>query len=125
MTTNSHLPRTAALISTLAVVALLGAVPGATAERSTHLERCGKVADVGGPSPVSSANLRCKRARAIAADFIQDDFVRARWKAFNPAGCEWLMFRKQDRRAFRAWNENSGPLDFPLIGLVKQQGCVS
>jgi len=115
-----------ALISALAAVTLVGVVPGATAERSgQHLERCGKVADAGGRSPVSSANIRCHRARAIAADFIQDDFVRPRWKTVNPAGCEWLMFRKQDRRAFRAWNENSGPLDFPLIGFVKQQGCVS
>jgi hypothetical protein len=115
-----------ALIAMLAMGLLLTAAGTAAAGQSaTTLERCGKVSDAGGRSPVSSANIRCHRARAIARDFIHDDFVRPRWKAVNPAGCEWLMFRKHDRHAFHAWNEDSGALNFPLIGLVKQRGCAS
>ena len=57
--------------------------------------------------------------------FIQRDRIAEGWKPFNPAGCEWLMFKKRDKREFQDWFANGGRIDFKLIGFTKMRGCVS
>jgi hypothetical protein len=114
------------LILAVAMLVVVGlASQNAYPSSAGHLESCGKVADVSGPSKVSAANVPCGRALNVAAKFVQDDRVAEGWKPVNPAGCEWLMFKKRDKPAFRQWFFHDGPLDFKLIGFTKMRGCVS
>jgi hypothetical protein len=111
----------AAIVGVLALPATSASAPASKA----RLHTCGKIADLSGPSKVSAANMPCGRALNVAAKFVQDDRVAEGWKPVNPAGCEWLMFKKSDKRAFRKWFFHDGPLDFKLIGFTKERGCVS
>ena len=111
-------------IAIVGVLALPATAPSAPASKA-QLHKCGKIADLTGPSKVSAANVSCGRALNVAAKFVQDDRVAEGWKPVNPAGCEWLMFKKRDKPAFRDWFFHDGPLDFKLIGFTKERGCVS
>ena len=114
------------LILAVAMLVVLGlASQSAYPSSARHLQTCGKVADISGPSKVSAANVPCGRALNVAAKFIQRDRVAEGWKPFNPAGCEWLMFKKRDKREFQDWFTNGGRIDFKLIGFTKMRGCVS
>jgi hypothetical protein len=118
------------LMLVVAMVSVVGlaaqtAYPSATHARAGGLASCGKVADISGPSKVSAANVPCGRALNVAAKFIQRDRVAEGWKPFNPAGCEWLMFKKRDKREFQDWVANGGRIHFKLIGFTKMRGCVS
>jgi hypothetical protein len=106
-------------------MALPGAGASAPAQRVQGLGNCGKVDDAGHRSPVKAINMTCERARAIAKDFIQDDAVRHGWKTFNPAGCEWYMFRKKAKDEFADWFVNDGVVRFRLIFFTKFRGCES
>jgi len=117
-------------ILALVVIGLLGAaLPGAgasaPAQRVQGLGNCGKVDDAGQRSPVKAINMTCQRARSIAKDFIHDDLVRQGWKTFNPAGCEWYMFRKNAKDEFADWFVNDGVVHFRLIFFTKFRGCES
>jgi hypothetical protein len=116
--------RSLVLVAAMLVVVGL-ASQSAYPSGGSRLHGCGKVADVNGPSKVSAANVPCGRALNVAAKFVQRDRVAQGWKPFNPAGCEWLMFKKRDRRAFHDWFDNGGRIDFKLIGFTKMRGCVS
>jgi hypothetical protein len=77
----------------------------------------------GGSEKVKASEIRCKRAKRLARKFIRKDQIRRGWKVTNPAGCEFLMFRKRDADEF-------GPVpkpkpDLPLIFFTKTVGCVS
>jgi hypothetical protein len=115
--------------SLILLVAMLGVIGLASQPAypsgAGQLHGCGKVADLSGPSKVSAANVPCGRALNVAAKFIQRDRVAEGWKPFNPAGCEWLMFKKRDKRAFLDWFTDGGRIDFKLIGFTKERGCVS
>ena len=115
------------LASGLMLVGLaVGVAGGTAAERlGTDLQPCGKVNDEGGRSPVKTFEVGCNRAREIARDFIQDDVRRHGWRTYNPAGCEWFMYRKQDRDEFLDWQQGSGPLSFPVVYFIKMRGCES
>jgi hypothetical protein len=114
------------LILAVAMLVVVGlASQPAYPSGASRLHSCGKVADISGPSKVSAANVPCGRALNVAAKFIQRDRVAEGWKPFNPAGCEWLMFKKSDKRAFQDWFSDGGRLDFKLIGFTKERGCVS
>src|SRR5262245_42187890 len=114
------------LILAAAVLVVAGlASSSASASGANRLHGCGKIADVVVPSKVSAAQLPCGRALNVAAKFVQRDRVAEGWKPFNPAGCEWLMYKKHDKHAFRQWFFDGGPLDFKLIGFTKARGCVS
>jgi hypothetical protein len=115
------------VVATLSVVGLASqtAYPSATQARSGGLAGCGKVADLGGQSTVRAANVPCDRALKVAAKFIQRDAVADGWNAINPAGCEWLMFKKRDKRAFLDWFNEGGRIDFKLLTFTKMAGCVS
>jgi hypothetical protein len=106
-------------------IALPGAGASAPAQRVQGLGNCGKVDDAGHRSPVKAINMTCQRARSIAKDFIQDDVKKHGWKAFNPAGCEWYMFRKKAKDEFADWFVNDGVVHFRLIFFTKFRGCVS
>ena len=116
--------RSLVLVAAMLVVVGLG-LQNAYPSGGSRLHGCGKVADVSGPSKVSAANVPCGRALNVAAKFIQRDRVAEGWKPFNPAGCEWLMFKKSDKHAFREWFFDDGRLDFKLIGFTKERGCIS
>jgi hypothetical protein len=116
------------LASGLLLAGLAAGVAGANSapdRLGTDLRSCGKVNDAGGRSPVKSAKISCRRARSIARDFIQDDERRHGWKTYNPAGCEWFMYRKQDRDDFLDWQQGSGSLSFPVVYFIKMRGCES
>jgi hypothetical protein len=114
------------LILAVAMLVVVGlASQNAYPSGAGQLHSCGKVADISGPSKVSAANVPCGRALNVAAKFIQRDRVAEGWKPFNPAGCEWLMFKKRDKREFQDWFTGTGRIDFKLIGFTKMRGCVS
>jgi hypothetical protein len=114
------------LILAVAVLVVVGlASQPAYASGAGQLDGCGKIADVSGPSKVSAAHVPCGRALNVAAKFVQRDRVAEGWKPFNPAGCEWLMYKKRDKHEFRDWFFNGGRIHFKLIGFTKERGCVS
>jgi hypothetical protein len=86
---------------------------------------CGKVNDEGGRSPVKAAVIACEKARAIGKDFIKNDVLKKRWKSFNPAGCEFFLYRKADQGLFDTWYDQGGTPTFKLIYLVRLRGCES
>jgi hypothetical protein len=120
--------------ATVALIAALGlgalALPaahasGSTAPRANELQGCGKVQDEGRRSRVRAANLKCEKARRIASAFIQRDRVKPGWKANNPAGCEWFMYRKASADEFADWVGSGDPIGFRLIYFTKFRGCES
>jgi hypothetical protein len=102
-----------------------GAATAGDRARIEGFDNCGKVADEGTRSPVKSANVKCKRARSIGSAFIQDDELRSKWRTYNPAGCEFFLFRDGHKGELLDWFESRGPIDFKLIYLVKLRGCES
>jgi len=107
------------------VLALPTAQASGPAARMQGLGNCGKVDDAGQRSPVKAINMTCRRARSIAKAFIQDDAVRHGWRTFNPAGCEWYMFRRKAKDEFADWFANDGVVRFRLIYFTKFRGCES
>ena len=100
---------------------------GAGADRArsgASFESCGTVGNgAGGSEKVKASEIRCDRAKRLARRFIRKGQIRRGWKVTNPAGCEFLMFRKRDADEF-------GPVpkpkpDLPLIFFTKTPGCVS
>ena len=99
----------------------------AGAERAlggASFESCGTVGNgAGGSEKVKASEIRCKRAKRLARKFIRKDQIRRGWKVTNPAGCEFLMFRKRDADEFGAIPEPKAGV--PLIFFTKTPGCVS
>ncbi len=86
---------------------------------------CGKVNDEGGRSPVKAAVISCEKGRPIAKDFIKKDVVKKGWTTYNPAGCEFFMYRKADQAMFDAWVDAGGVPTFKLLYFIKTRGCES
>jgi hypothetical protein len=99
----------------------------AGAERSgggASFHSCGTVGNgAGGREKVKASEIRCKRAERLARKFIRKDQIRHRWKVTNPAGCEFLMFRKRDADEFGTVPKPKPGV--PLIFFTKTVGCVS
>jgi hypothetical protein len=99
----------------------------AGAERArggASFESCGTVGNgAGGSERVKASEIRCNRAKRLARKFIRKDQIRRGWKVTNPAGCEFLMFRKRDADEFGAVPEPEPGV--PLIFFTKTPGCVS
>ena len=76
-----------------------------------------------GSERVKASAIRCKRAKRLARKFIRKDQIRDGWKVTNPAGCEFLMFRKRDADEFGEVPEPKSGV--PLIFFTKTVGCVS
>jgi hypothetical protein len=117
--------RLAVLLMTFATVVAIGAGGTPASAGLTGFANCGKVADEGGRSPVKAANVRCERAVKLASAFIQSDVLNPKWKTYNPAGCEFFMYRKGERREFLAWFADGGSPEIKVIYFVKTRGCVS
>ena len=85
---------------------------------------CGTVGNgAGGSEKVKASEIRCKRAKRFARKFIRKDQIRHGWKVTNPAGCEFLMFRKRDADEFGTVPKPKPGV--PLIFFTKTVGCVS
>ena len=99
----------------------------AGAERAlggASFESCGTVGNgAGGSEKVKASEIRCKRAKRLARKFIRKDQIRRGWKVTNPAGCEFLMFRKRDADEFGVVPQPKPGV--PLIFFTKTPGCVS
>jgi hypothetical protein len=99
----------------------------AEAERArggASFKSCGTVGNgAGGSEKVKASEIRCKRAKRLARKFIRKDRIRRGWKVTNPAGCEFLMFRKRDADEFGVVPEPKPGV--PLIFFTKTPGCVS
>ncbi len=119
---------TVAAVSALAV-ATSSAGAGETPPPTERLSGCGKVNDEGERSSVKAAIIDCEKARALAKDFIQNDELKRKWTTYNPAGCEFFMYKKNDAGEFDYWVESGGslrtPVGFKLIYFTKFRGCQS
>jgi len=104
---------------------LLAADAGAERARGgASFESCGTVGNgAGGREQVKASEIRCKRAKRLARKFIRKDQIRRGWKVTNPAGCEFLMFRKRDADEFGVIPQPKPGV--PLIFFTKTPGCVS
>lgn len=111
------------LSAVVAVAAIAGA--GLASAGLKGFEKCGEVPDLGGPSPVEAANVRCERALKVAGAFVQTDVLKPGWKTYNPAGCEFFLHKKGDRREVVDWFGTNKPPDFKLIFTLKLRGCES
>jgi hypothetical protein len=116
--------------ATAIVCALIGAAAlaagGGTASAGLQgFENCGKVPDLGGSSPVKAANVRCERAVKLASAFIADDVLKPDWRTYNPAGCEFFMHHRGDRREISQWFLDGGELEVKAIYFIKTRGCES
>ena len=118
-----------AVVSLIAALLCSGLLlaPDAGAERArggASFESCGTVGNgAGGSETVKASEIRCKRATRLARKFIRKDQIRRGWKVTNPAGCEFLMFRKRDADEFGVVPEPKPGV--PLIFFTKTAGCVS
>ena len=105
----------------------VGLAQDAAAERAgggASFHSCGTVGNgAGGREKVKASEIRCKRAELLARKFIRKDQLRHRWKVTNPAGCEFLMFRKRDADEFGTVPKPKPGV--PLIFFTKTVGCVS
>ncbi len=119
--------RATAIVCTLIGAAALTVSSGTASAGLKGFDRCGEVPDLGGSSPVEAANVRCERAVKVASAFVGDDVLKPGWKTYNPAGCEFFMFRKGDKRELVDWfgDEDRGPLEIKLIYTIKMRGCES
>jgi hypothetical protein len=113
------------VVMVAALVALAAPVAGAGTAKLEGFQNCGKVADEGGRSPVKAARVDCSNARELAAAFIASDELARGWRTFNPAGCEWFMFRKGHKDDVREWFGSGDAPDFKLIYFLKMRGCES
>ena len=111
------------LCAAVAVATIAGA--GSASAGLKGFEKCGKVPDLGGPSPVEAANVRCERALKVAGAFVASDVLKPGWKAYNPAGCEFFLHKKGDRRELVDWFGSNRPPDFKVIYTIKTRGCES
>ncbi len=96
----------------------------ASARGGASFDSCGRVGNgAGGSEKVKASEIRCKRAKRLARKFIRKGQIRRGWKVTNPAGCEFLMFRKRDADEFGTVPEPKPGV--PLIFFTKTVGCVS
>jgi len=113
-------------LTVLAAMLTFGAGSGAGAGGGLKgFEPCGKVPDQGSPAPVKAANVRCERARKLASRFISSDELASGWRTYNPAGCEFFMYKRGEKRELLDWFEDRGRPETKLIYLIKTRGCVS
>ena len=119
--------RATAIVCTLIGAAALAVGSGTASAGLKGFENCGEVADLGGSSPVEAANVRCERAVKVASAFVVDDVLKPGWKTYNPAGCEFFIFRKGDKRELVGWflDQDRGPLEIKVIYTIKTRGCES
>ena len=68
--------------------------------------------------------MACRRGRRIARRLAIDGRLPRGWTARNPAGCEWVIFRRRDRRAI-VNNGYRPPGDQPVIYTAFDRGCNS
>lgn len=92
--------------------------------RSVSLRGCGSVKDPKGPrSEINASEISCLRARRLVRRYVQDDKLARTWIAVNPAGCEYLMYRRKDRDVYD--DQYSPHAGAPLIAFTKYRGCNS
>jgi hypothetical protein len=117
--------RATALVAILGLAVLALPAAGGAHRGGAEFRGCKSVGDGNGNRElVEASEIGCQRARKLAKKFIREDKLRDGWKATNPAGCEWLMFKKRDAEEF------DGPVPqpvpgAPLIFFTKTAGCVS
>lgn len=93
--------------------------------RIAAARRCRGFRQRGQPrSYVSAENMSCRRARRIAVRFARTRKLPRGWTARNPAGWEWIIFRRRDRSAI-VGNGYRPPGDQPVIGTSVFRGCNS
>lgn len=92
--------------------------------RRIALRGCGSVRDPKGPrSKVHASDISCIRARRLVRRYVQGDRLARTWTAENPGGCEYLMYRREDRALYE---RRSPPrAGAPLIHFTKFRGCHS
>lgn len=89
-----------------------------------ELRACGSVRDPKGPrSKVHASQISCHRARRLVRRYVQKDKLARTWIAVNPAGCEYLMYRRRDRQVYE--HQYSPRAGAPLIAFTKFRGCNS
>jgi hypothetical protein len=112
------LPIVATVAAALALVGLSDAVAMPSPARS-----CAGFKLDGMQSGVRATSIGCRKARRIAKRFATTRALPRGWDASNPAGCEWLLFRKRDRDA--VIQHGKPPRGEPLVRTEVYRGCRS
>src|SRR4051812_43569970 len=110
------------------VVALLGSVAATATQAGNDVapaRNCRGFKQTGFPrSFVKAEHISCRRARKIAIRFAKKHKLPRGWTSRNPAGCEYFLFRKRDRRAI-VNNNYDPPGNQPLVNTAVFKGCNS
>lgn len=110
-------------IATLWVVVLVVVLAAALVPPSASARSCRSVRVEGKAVLVQASNVSCQRARPIARRFSASGAVPRGWDRINPAGCEWVLFRRRDRA--RVIENGYSVPGVPTIRTVRDRGCTS